>query len=32
VHPSIPARAVPEFITYVKANPGKISLASYGTG
>jgi tripartite-type tricarboxylate transporter receptor subunit TctC len=32
VHPSIPARAVPEFVTYVKANPGKISLASYGTG
>src|SRR5208282_3885829 len=32
VHPSIPARTVPEFIAYVKANPGKISLASYGSG
>jgi hypothetical protein len=31
VHPSIPARTVPEFIAYVKANAGKISLASYGT-
>jgi len=28
VHPSVPARTVPEFIAYTKANPGKINLAS----
>jgi tripartite-type tricarboxylate transporter receptor subunit TctC len=27
VHPSVPARTVPEFIAYAKANPGKISMA-----
>jgi tripartite-type tricarboxylate transporter receptor subunit TctC len=32
VHPSIPAKTVPEFIAYAKANPGKISMASPGTG
>jgi tripartite-type tricarboxylate transporter receptor subunit TctC len=32
VHPSIPAKTVPEFISYVKANPGKISMASAGNG
>jgi tripartite-type tricarboxylate transporter receptor subunit TctC len=32
VYPAVPARTVPEFIAYVKANPGKISLASFGTG
>jgi len=32
VHPAVPARTVLEFIAYVKANPGKISLASFGTG
>jgi tripartite-type tricarboxylate transporter receptor subunit TctC len=32
VHPSFPARTVPEFIAYAKANPGKINMASGGTG
>lgn len=32
VHPSVPARTVPEFIAYAKANPGKIAYASAGPG
>jgi tripartite-type tricarboxylate transporter receptor subunit TctC len=32
VNPSFPAKTVPEFIAYAKANPGKISVASAGTG
>jgi tripartite-type tricarboxylate transporter receptor subunit TctC len=28
----LPARTVPEFIAYTKANPGKINMASAGTG
>ena len=32
VHPSIPARTVPEFVAYAKANPDKISMASSGIG
>src|SRR5262249_37290073 len=32
VNPSIPANTVPEFIAYAKANPGKINMASGGTG
>lgn len=31
-HPSLPARTVPELIAHAKANPGKISIASFGTG
>ena len=32
VHPSFPAKTVPEFIAYAKANPGKINYASAGSG
>ena len=32
VHPSFPAKTVPEFIAYAKANPGRINMASVGTG
>jgi tripartite-type tricarboxylate transporter receptor subunit TctC len=32
VHPSVPAKTIPEFIAYAKANPGKISMASGGIG
>jgi tripartite-type tricarboxylate transporter receptor subunit TctC len=32
VHPSFPAKTVPEFIAYAKANPGKMNMASGGNG
>jgi tripartite-type tricarboxylate transporter receptor subunit TctC len=32
INPSIPAKTVPEFIAYAKANPGKINMASGGIG
>jgi tripartite-type tricarboxylate transporter receptor subunit TctC len=32
VNPAVPAKTVPEFIAYAKANPGKVSFASGGVG
>ena len=32
VNPGVPARTVPEFIAYAKANPGRINMASGGAG
>ena len=32
VHPSFPAKTVLEFIVYAKANPGKITMGSAGSG
>jgi tripartite-type tricarboxylate transporter receptor subunit TctC len=32
VHPSVPAKTIPEFIAHVSANPGKVNMASAGIG
>jgi tripartite-type tricarboxylate transporter receptor subunit TctC len=32
VKPSVPANTVPQFVAYAKANPGKVNMASAGTG
>jgi tripartite-type tricarboxylate transporter receptor subunit TctC len=32
VHPSVPAKTIPDIIAYGKANPGKVSMASGGNG
>ena len=32
VHPSVPAKTIPELIAYAKANPGTINMASVGNG
>jgi len=32
VHPTFPARTIPEFMTHAKANPGKVDFASAGIG
>ena len=32
VHPAVPAQTLAEFIAYAKANPGKVNMASAGSG
>jgi tripartite-type tricarboxylate transporter receptor subunit TctC len=31
-HPAVPVNTVPDLVAYAKANPGKISMASFGAG
>jgi tripartite-type tricarboxylate transporter receptor subunit TctC len=31
-HPSVPAKTIAELIAHAKANPGKVTMASFGTG
>jgi tripartite-type tricarboxylate transporter receptor subunit TctC len=32
VHPTVPVKSVPEFIAHAKANPSKVTMASFGVG
>jgi tripartite-type tricarboxylate transporter receptor subunit TctC len=32
VNPSVPVKSVPELVAYAKANPGRVTMASFGTG
>jgi tripartite-type tricarboxylate transporter receptor subunit TctC len=32
VAPAVPAKSVPEFVAYIKANPGKINIGHFGSG
>src|SRR5262249_52924459 len=32
VNPAVPAKTVPEFVAYAKANPGRVNMGSAGTG
>lgn len=32
IHPSVPAKTIPDFVAYAKANPGELSMASAGNG
>ena len=32
VHPSLPAKSIPEFVAYAKAHPGQLSYGSAGSG
>jgi tripartite-type tricarboxylate transporter receptor subunit TctC len=32
LNPSVPVKTVPEFVAYAKANPGKVNMASAGSG